>query len=73
MGWFNKNQQMTALLHLITFVTKLQKSQGDITLGDLFTYVEKQVVRTSLTGIRKSQTPSVAAGIDAQVWKERKL
>lgn len=52
---------------------KLQESQGDITLGDLFTYVEKQVVRTSLTVIRKSQTPSVAAGIDAQVWKERKL
>lgn len=52
---------------------KLQESQGDITLGDLFTYIEKQVVRTSLTVIRKSQTPSVAAGIDAQVWKERKL
>ena len=52
---------------------KLQESQGDITLGELFTYVEKQVVRTSLTVIRKSQTPSVAVGTDAQAWKERKL
>ena len=52
---------------------KLQETQGDITLGDLFTYVEKQVVRTSLTAIRKSQTPSVAAGSEAQNWKERKL
>jgi hypothetical protein len=52
---------------------KLQESQGEISLGELFTYVEKQVVRTSLTVMRKSQTPSAAAGPDAQVWKERKL
>ena len=52
---------------------KLQESQGDITLGELFEYIEKQVVRTSLTVIRKSQTPCVAAGVDAKAWEERKL
>jgi uncharacterized caspase-like protein len=52
---------------------KLQESQGDITLGELFTYIEKQVARTSLTVIRKSQTPSAAAGAEAQAWKERRL
>ena len=52
---------------------QLQESEGNSTLGELFTYVEKQVVRTSLTVIRKSQTPSAAAGADAQAWRERKL
>ena len=52
---------------------QLQETQGNTTLGELFTYVEKQVVRTSLTVIRKSQTPSAAAGPDAQAWKERNL
>lgn len=52
---------------------QLQETQGNTTLGELFTYVEKQVVRTSLTVIRKSQTPSAAAGPEAQAWKERNL
>jgi hypothetical protein len=51
----------------------LQETQGNSTLGELFNYVEKQVVRTSLTVIRKSQTPSAAAGPDAQAWRERHL
>lgn len=52
---------------------KLQETKGDINLGDLFDYIEKEVVRTSLTVIRKSQTPSVAAGSTASGWAERKL
>jgi hypothetical protein len=52
---------------------KLQESQGDVTLGELFGYIEKQVARTSLTVIKKSQTPSVAAGAEAQAWEDRKL
>lgn len=52
---------------------KLQESKGEISLGDLFQYVEKQVVRTSLTVIRKSQTPTAAAGANAAMWKERRL
>ena len=52
---------------------QLQETQGNSTLGELFSYVEKQVVRTSLTVIRKSQTPSAAAGPDAQAWRERHL
>ena len=52
---------------------KLQESQGEVTLGDLFAYIEMQVARTSLTVIRKSQTPSAAAGAEAQAWKERRL
>ena len=52
---------------------KLQESQGDVTLGELFGYIEKQVARTSLTVIKKSQTPSVAAGAEAQLWQDRKL
>ena len=49
------------------------ESQGDVTLGELFGYIEKQVARTSLTVIKKSQTPSVAAGAEAQAWEDRKL
>ena len=52
---------------------QLQETQGNTTLGELFTYVEKQVVRTSLTVIRKSQTPSAAAGPNAQAWRDRNL
>ena len=52
---------------------KLQESKGEISLGDLFQYVEKQVVRTSLTFIRKSQTPTAAAGANVAMWKERRL
>lgn len=52
---------------------KLQASQGEVTLGELFAYIEMQVARTSLTVIRKSQTPSASAGSEAQAWRERRL
>lgn len=42
-------------------------------LGDLFEYIEKQVVRTSLTVIRKSQTPTVAAGTTVDNWEDKML
>ena len=52
---------------------KLQETKGDVNLGELFGYIEKEVVRTSVTVIRKSQTPSVAAGNTALEWEDRKL
>ena len=52
---------------------KLQETKGDVSLGDLFAYIEKEVVRTSVTVIRKSQTPSVAAGNTALEWQGRQL
>ena len=52
---------------------KLQATKGDVRLGELFDYIEKEVVRTSVTVIRKSQTPSVAAGSTASEWQGRQL
>ena len=52
---------------------KLQTTKGDVRLGELFDYIEKEVVRTSVTVIRKSQTPSVAAGSTASEWQGRQL
>lgn len=52
---------------------KMQETKGDVSLGDLFQYIEKQVVRTSLTVIRKSQTPTVIAGTTVRMWEEKPL
>ena len=52
---------------------KLQETKGNVSLGELFDYIEKEVVRTSVTKNRKSQTPSVAAGSTALEWEGRML
>lgn len=52
---------------------KLQETEGNVSLGELFDYIEKEVVRTSVTKNHKSQTPSAAAGSSALEWEERML
>lgn len=52
---------------------KLQETKGNVSLGELFDYIEKEVVRTSVTKNHKSQTPSAAAGSTALEWKGRML
>ena len=51
----------------------LQDSKGEISYGQLFDYIRKEVARTSLTNtkIKKSQTPTIVAGAKASNWKER--
>ena len=51
---------------------KLQDAKGNINLGELFQYAQKQVVRRSVL-LKKQQTPTVAAGNSASNWNVRKL
>lgn len=53
----------------------LQNTKGEISFGELYDYVRKEVARTSLTNakIKKSQTPTVTAGLKATDWKVRSL
>ena len=54
---------------------RLQETKGEISFGELFSYIKDEVARTSLTHakIKKSQTPTVTAGLKASDWKERTL
>jgi uncharacterized caspase-like protein len=54
---------------------KLQETKGDVNFDQLFDYIRKEVARTSLTNakIKKSQTPTVVAGVKASDWKVRTL
>ena len=53
----------------------LQDTKGQVSCGELFEYIRKEVARTSLTNskIKKSQTPTIVAGTKASNWKERTL
>ena len=52
---------------------KLQETAGDVTMGELFEYIKENVSRTSVTVIKKSQTPTVVAGSEATNWESRSL
>lgn len=51
---------------------KLQDTKGNVSLGDLFTYTQKEVARRSML-MKKTQTPTAAAGPSASNWTRRKL
>lgn len=51
---------------------KLQESEGDISLNDLFSYVNAQVYKQSIRTFGKSQTPSIISGTNID-WKSIKL
>jgi formylglycine-generating enzyme required for sulfatase activity len=52
---------------------ELQKTGGDVTLGDLSDYVTKQVSEMSIRENEKSQTPSVANSAEVTDWRSWKL
>ena len=52
---------------------KLQETAGDVTMGELYEYVKENVSRTSVTVIKKSQTPTVVAGSEVVNWASRSL
>ena len=52
---------------------KLQKSKGDVTLGELSDYVTKQVSETSIVVNEKSQTPTVTAPVGSTDWRNWKM
>ena len=52
---------------------KLQETAGNVNMGDLFDYIKENVSRTSITVIKKSQTPTVVAGSNVTDWEGRTL
>ena len=52
---------------------KLQKSGGEVTLGELSDYVTKQVAETSIVVNEKSQTPTVTAPVGSNDWRNWKM
>lgn len=53
---------------------KLQATNGDVSLGELETYLKEQVVRKSIVTQGKSQTPSVnVSAAVGETWKNLKL
>ena len=53
---------------------KLQESKGNITYGELFDYVKRNVAQKSIVVNEKSQTPSVSAsGSLATAWEKAKV
>ena len=54
-------------------VEKLEHSKGNITLGDLYSYVSTQVSRKSIVTNRKKQTPQVISSDGARDWKSWKF
>ena len=53
---------------------KLQESKGNVTYGDLFDYVNKQVVRRSVVDMSKKQTPSVTCSDNIlNTWRNMKF
>ena len=51
---------------------KMQESKGNINLGDLFKYAQKETIRSSVL-MKKKQTPTSAVGRSATNWNIRKL
>ena len=54
-------------------VEKLEHSKGNITLGNLYSYVSTQVSRKSIVTNRKKQTPQVISSDGARDWKSWKF
>lgn len=54
---------------------KLQETKGDVSLGELSSYINKNVSRISVMEMGKKQTPSVSASVSFQNsdWKNLKL
>ena len=54
---------------------KIRETRGDVTLGELYDYVETQVKRQSVVVNRKSQTPTVTPSlqIGSEAWKSLRL
>ena len=52
---------------------KLQKSGGEVTLGELSEYVNKKVSETSIVVNEKSQTPTVTAPVGSTDWRSWKM
>ncbi|MGM9679549.1 MAG: caspase family protein, partial [Bacteroidaceae bacterium] len=53
---------------------KLQDTKGDVTFGQLYDYVKKEVKRKSIVAMGKKQTPSVTCSSKIEgKWKNLKL
>ena len=53
---------------------KLKETKGNVTYGELSTYLETEVKRKSIVANSKSQTPTVNASQSfANSWKNMKL
>ena len=53
---------------------KLQDTKGDVTFGQLYDYVKKEVMRRSIVAKGKKQTPSVTCSSKMEEnWKNLKL
>lgn len=53
---------------------KLQETKGNVTYGELYDYVKKQVMRKSIVSKSKKQTPSASVSVNmANNWKNIKL
>ena len=56
------------------FLKKLQSSNGDVTLGNLFNYVKDEVGKHSIVVNSKRQTPTVSVSQEYfEIWKDLKL
>lgn len=55
-------------------LNKLEKENGDVTLGDLADYINDMVSKTSITDNQKVQTPTVSYSLDiSDRWSRLKL
>lgn len=53
---------------------KLQETKGDVTFGDLYDYIKKEVMRRSVVAKGKKQTPSVTCSSKLMSnWKDMKF
>lgn len=53
---------------------KLQETKGNVTYGELFDYINKEVLRKSTVAMDKTQTPSVSYSSKiASTWKQLKF
>ncbi len=55
------------------FLKKLQDTKGDVTLGELSEYVNKEVRRQSVVINHKSQSPTVVPADGMNDWSNIKL
>ncbi len=49
----------------------IKDAKGEVSLGNLFNFVQKEVNRISLLELEKGQTPTVASGKEATNWAKR--
>lgn len=49
---------------------KLQETKGDVTYGELYEYIRRQVSRTSVVNEQKIQTPTIStSSLKVELWK----